>query len=84
MNHVAVFLLYFLGDWCGARWAHACSLNQARVASSWSFFYHIIHGVAVLFIISDPWCVISLAVGGALGCYFAVNHSRRRLYGLDL
>jgi len=78
MNHVAIFLMYFLGDWAGAHWASACSANRAKPAASWSLLYHLIHGSAVVFIVHDPWCILSLAAGGALGCLFAVRHKRRR------
>lgn len=79
MNHILVFSMYFLGDWAGANWALACSKNRSRPAAMWSWAYHVIHASAVIFIVSDPWCIISLASGGALGCFFAVRRKQKRL-----
>ena len=71
-----MFLLYFAGDWAGANWTVACNLRRPKCAGAWSLAYHLIHASAVVFIVKDPWCILSLASGGALGCYFAISRKK--------
>ena len=77
MNHVAIFFIYFASDWAGAYWASACARNDARSAANWSGIYHLLRGVAILFILEDPWCVVSLAAGGAIGTFIALKYKEK-------
>lgn len=72
MNYVSIFLIYLTSDYAAALWAEACARKDPLRAAHWAFTYHALHGLGVLYVVADPWCIIPLALGGWIGTYFAI------------
>ena len=79
LTHTLVFVIYFLSSWSSTRWVDQCTTGRMWWASGSSSLYHMLHGVAVLLIVFNPWCIITVGISGFVGTIVPMWNKQRKL-----